>query len=49
MADGILRDVPVDAWGHPLRITCPGRLDPKGFDVSSDGPDGLPGGLDRVE
>lgn len=49
VADGILRDVPVDAWGHPLRITCPGRLDPRGFDVSSDGPDGLPGGLDRVE
>lgn len=49
VADGILHDVPVDAWGHPLRITCPGRLDPKGFDISSDGPDGLPGGLDRVE
>ena len=49
VADGILRDGPVDAWGHPLRITCPGRLDPKGFDIASDGPDGLPGGLDRVE
>ena len=49
VADGILRDVPVDAWGHPLRITCPGRLDPRGFDISSDGPDGLPGGLDRVD
>lgn len=43
------RDVPVDAWGHPLRLTCPGRRDPERFDLSSDGPDGLPGGLDRVE
>lgn len=47
--EGFLRDVPVDAWGRPLRVTCPGRKDPKGFDVSSDGPDGIAGGLDRVE
>jgi general secretion pathway protein G len=40
---------PVDAWGHPLRLVCPGRKDPVGFDLSSDGPDGLPGGLDQVE
>lgn len=44
-----LRDVPLDAWGHPLRLTCPGRHDKAGFDLESDGPDGLPGGLDRVE
>lgn len=43
------RDVPIDAWGRPLRLTCPGRRDPKGFEISSDGPDGIPGGLDRVE
>jgi general secretion pathway protein G len=46
---GYSRDIPVDAWGHPLRLTCPGRRDPQGFEVSSDGPDGVPGGLDRVE
>ncbi len=46
---GYARDVPVDAWGRPLRLTCPGRRDPSGFDLSSDGPDGIPGGLDRVE
>jgi general secretion pathway protein G len=46
---GYARDVPIDAWGRPLRLTCPGRKDPQGFEVSSDGPDGLPGGLDRVE
>jgi general secretion pathway protein G len=46
---GYLRGVPRDAWGHPLRVTCPGRRDPKGFDVASDGPDGERGGLDQVE
>jgi general secretion pathway protein G len=46
---GYLHQVPRDAWGHPLRVTCPGRRDPQGFDVSSDGPDGEPGGTDRVE
>lgn len=49
VAQGYARDVPLDAWGRPLRLTCPGRRDPRGFDLSSDGPDGVPGGLDRVE
>jgi general secretion pathway protein G len=46
---GYSRDVPVDAWGRPLRLTCPGRRDPQGFEIASDGPDGIAGGLDRVE
>ncbi len=49
VAGGYSYDLPVDAWGRPLRFTCPGRMDTKGIDVWSDGPDGLPGGLDRVE
>lgn len=49
VASGYARDVLVDAWGRPLRLTCPGRRDPLGFEISSDGPDGIPGGLDRVE
>ena len=49
VAGGYLHQVPRDAWGRPLRVTCPGRRDLRGFDVSSDGPDGQPGGLDRVE
>jgi len=49
VAGGYTRDIPIDAWGHPLRLTCPGRRDAASFEVSSDGPDGLPGGLDRVE
>jgi general secretion pathway protein G len=46
---GYLNALPRDAWGRQLRVTCPGRRDPRGFDVSSDGPDGRPEGLDRVE
>lgn len=42
-------DAPMDAWGRSLRLRCPGRKDEKGFEVWSDGPDGVPGGLDRVE
>ena len=49
VAGGYSRDVPLDAWGRPLRLTCPGRRDPKGFDIASDGPDGVAFGLDRVE
>jgi general secretion pathway protein G len=49
VATGYARDLPLDAWGHALRLACPGRRDPLGADLSSDGPDGVPGGLDRVE
>src|SRR5512147_2252215 len=36
-----------DAWGRPLRVTCPGRQLGENYELSSDGPDGVPGGLDR--
>jgi general secretion pathway protein G len=49
VAGGYAREAPIDAWGRPLRLVCPGRKDPMGFDLSSDGPGGEPGGLDRVE
>jgi general secretion pathway protein G len=49
VSGGYLQELPRDAWGHPLRVVCPGRKDARGFDVSSDGPDGEPGGRDRVE
>jgi general secretion pathway protein G len=49
VSGGYVHDIPVDAWGRALRLTCPGRRDPSGFEISSDGPDGIPGGLDRVE
>lgn len=46
---GYLASAPLDAWGRSLRLVCPGRKDPQGYDLSSDGPDGEPGGLDRIE
>ena len=49
VVSGYAREVPIDAWGRPLRLACPGRRDPYGFDLASDGPDGVPYGLDRVE
>jgi len=45
---GNVEEAPKDAWGKPLRLTCPGR-DQARYELSSDGPDGEPGGLDRVE
>lgn len=47
--NGYLATAPIDAWGHALRLVCPGRKDPHGYDLLSDGPDGEIGGLDRVE
>lgn len=35
-----LREEPLDAWGHPLWVRCPGRYDPEGVDVVSAGPSG---------
>ena len=49
VSGGYAAEVPIDAWGAPLRLTCPGRRDPHGFDLASDGPDAIPFGLDRVE
>jgi general secretion pathway protein G len=41
--------VPKDAWGRPLRLSCPGRHGDLRYELESDGPDGEPGGLDRIE
>jgi general secretion pathway protein G len=49
VSGGYLVELPRDAWGRLLRVSCPGRKDPRGFDVSSDGADGEPRGLDRVQ
>ena len=48
-AEGYLAIDAIDAWGRPFRLVCPGRKNPDGYDLMSDGPDGLPGGLSRVE
>jgi general secretion pathway protein G len=44
-----LTQLPQDAWGRPLRLACPSRREGVAYDLSSDGPDGEPGGLDRIE
>lgn len=41
--------VPSDAWGNSLRLTCPARREGERYELMSDGPDGKPGGLDRIE
>jgi general secretion pathway protein G len=42
-------ELPVDAWGRPLRLICPSPRGDLPFLLSSDGPDKLAGGLDRIE
>jgi len=46
---GNFKDAPTDAWGHALRFVCPAHREGEAYQLSSDGPDGEPGGLDRVE
>lgn len=46
---GSFEGVPEDAWGAPLRLRCPSDRPGYAYELISDGPDGLPGGLDRVE
>ncbi len=48
-AYGNFKETPTDAWGHALRFSCPARREGEAYQLSSDGPDGEPGGLDRVE
>ena len=52
---GVLKDQgyiarePVDAWGRPLVLTCPGRRNPEGYDLMSYGESGDMRGLERIE
>lgn len=41
--------VPPDAWGRPFRLICPSDRPGYDYELMSDGPDGKPGGLDRIE
>lgn len=38
-----------DAWGRPLRLVCPSEDPTLVYELMSDGPDGKPGGLDRIQ
>ena len=46
---GNFKEIPSDAWGRPLRFVCPGQHPGADYELSSDGPDGEPGGIDRIE
>ena len=37
---GPTQAAPRDAWGRPLRLTCPGRWEGSPYELISDGPDG---------
>lgn len=43
------KELPLDGWGQPLRLVCPSARANVAFVLMSDGPDGIPGGLDRIE
>ncbi len=43
------KSLPSDAWGNPIRLVCPARQKDERYELMSDGPDGRPGGLDRIE
>ena len=40
---------PRDAWGRPLTLICPGSEPGETYVLMSAGPDGIAGGLDRIE
>jgi hypothetical protein len=43
------KELPLDAWGRQLRLVCPSVRAGVKFVLMSDGPDGAPGGRDRIE
>jgi hypothetical protein len=43
------QEIPLDAWGRQLRLVCPSLRAGVAYVLMSDGPDGAPGGRDRIE
>jgi general secretion pathway protein G len=41
-------DIPLDPWGHPYVYDFPGKVNPSGYDIRSNGPDGQPGTADDI-
>lgn len=46
---GPFKGTPRDAWGQPLTLICPGTEPGERYRLLSAGPDGIAGGLDRIE
>jgi general secretion pathway protein G len=44
----IMYKIPPDPWNHPYLYECPGRHNTNGYDLSSAGPDGIPGTADDI-
>lgn len=42
------KSIPLDPWGNAYVYNYPGKNNPKGFDLSSPGPDGRAGGDDDI-
>jgi general secretion pathway protein G len=40
--------IPQDPWGNKYIYKCPGVRNPNSYDISSNGPDGKPGGGDDI-
>jgi general secretion pathway protein G len=38
----LMEELPKDAWGTPYVYRCPGRTNPRGYDLFSAGPDRIP-------
>ena len=43
------KEPPTDAWGKQLRLICPAEKLGRSYVLESGGPDGVPGGLDRIQ
>jgi hypothetical protein len=46
---GPFKGTPKDAWDQPLTLICPGSEPGETYRLISAGPDGIAGGLDRIE
>ncbi len=40
--------IPLDPWGHPYLYVSPGKHNTNSYDLSSAGPDGIPGTPDDI-
>ena len=43
------KELPVDPWDSPYKYIYPGQRNPNGYDLLSNGPDGLEGSEDDIE
>jgi general secretion pathway protein G len=43
-----MEKIPLDPWDHPYLYECPGKHNTNGYDLSSAGPDGVPGTADDI-